>query len=596
MGMRMSVLAQALIFLAATVVAVPISKRLGLGSVLGYLAAGVVIGPSGARLIPDVEHVLDLAELGVVLFLFLIGLELQPRRLWELRRSVFGLGGAQVGVTTLMFALLGLAFGLSAPAAFIAGVGLSLSSTAFALQLLAEKNELTREYGRASFGILLFQDLAVIPVLAILPMLGASGGEAGGSVGMAALKAFVAVGLVFVSGRYLLRPLFGRLAALRSQEVFTAAALLLVVGTALLVNAAGLSMALGAFLAGVLLAGSAYKHELEADIEPFKGLLLGLFFIAIGMSLRLGLLVERPLEVIGLVLGLVAVKALILFALGRWVFKANEPAMSLAVAISQGGEFAFVLFSLAARQGIMAAGTADLLVLVVGLSMGVTPVLFAVYTRWVRPALMPAVRRDFDVAPEEDTPVIIAGFGRVGQVVGRVLRAKRIPFTAMDINSEHIAFIQKFGNKVFFGDASRLDLLRAARADKARIFVLAIDDVQASVRTAETVLQHFPNLTIFARARNRQHAYQLLNMGIRQIMRETFVGSVEMTCDILQELGMTFSEAQQTMQRFREHDERLLLETHKHAADLEKLQALAQQSRQELEDLFSKDAQVRQSA
>jgi glutathione-regulated potassium-efflux system protein KefB len=410
------------------------------------------------------------------------------------------------------------------------------------------------------------------------------------------LKAAIALGVVLLGGRYVLRPVFRRLAAVRSQEVFTAAALLVAVGTALLVNTAGLSMALGAFLAGVLLAGSEYQHELEADIEPFKGLLLGLFFIAIGMSLRLGLVLQRPVMVIGFTLGLVAVKGLLLFALGRWVFKANEPAMSLALSISQGGEFAFLLFSLAAGQGIVQRATADLMVLVVGLSMGVTPVLFAIYERWVRRALLPPVRRDFEVAPEDDAPVIIAGFGRVGQVVGRVLRAKKIPFTAMDINPEHIAFIQKFGNKVFFGDASRLELLRAARADKARIFVLAIDDVQASVRTAEAVLQHFPNLTIFARARNRQHAYQLLNLGIRNLMRETFAGSVEMTRDVLQELGMTFSEAHETMQRFREHDERLLLDTYKYSGDIKKLQALSQQSRQELEDLFSKDAQVRKSA
>jgi glutathione-regulated potassium-efflux system ancillary protein KefC len=592
----MSVLAQGLVFLAATVVAVPISRRLGLGSILGYLAAGVVIGPSGAGLIREVDDVLQLAELGVVLFLFLIGLELQPERLWRLRRPCFGLGGAQVALTAAVLALLGLAWGLSAPAAFVAGVGLSLSSTAFALQLLAEKNELTREYGQASFAILLFQDLAVIPILAVLPMLGEPDGRAAAPMWLSASKAFAAVGAVFVGGRYVLRPLFRRLAGVRSQEVFTAAALLVVVGTASIVNAAGLSMALGAFLAGVLLAGSEYKHELEADIEPFKGLLLGLFFIAIGMSVQLDVLVDQPLTVIGLVLGLVALKGLVLFALGRWVFKATEPAMSLAIAISQGGEFAFVLFSLAVGRRIMDRATADLLVVVVGLSIAVTPVLFAIYERWVRPALRSGSRRDFDVSPDEDAPVIIAGFGRVGQVVGRVLRAKKIPFTAMDINPEHIAFVQKFGNKVFFGDASRLDLLRAARADRARILVLAIDDVQASVRTAETVLQHFPNLNLFARARNRQHAYQLLNMGIRHVTRETFASSVEMTRDILQGLGMTFSEAHETMERFREHDERLVQESYQHAADIEKLQAIVVQSRQELEDLFAKDAAVRRSA
>ncbi|HZA51426.1 MAG TPA: monovalent cation:proton antiporter-2 (CPA2) family protein, partial [Myxococcaceae bacterium] len=497
----MSVLAQGLVFLAATVVAVPISRRLGLGSILGYLAAGVVIGPFGLALIPDVENLLHFAELGVVLFLFVIGLELQPERLWQLRRPVFGMGGAQVAITGGLLALLGLAFGLSPSAAFVAGVGLSLSSTAFALQLLAEKNELTREYGQASFAVLLFQDLAVIPMLAILPMLGESDAAASGPIWLSTLKAVVAIGVVLVGGRYVLRPVFRRLAAVRSQEVFTAAALLVAVGTALIVNAAGLSAALGAFLAGVLLAGSEYKHELEADIEPFKGLLLGIFFIAVGMSIQLGFLVRQPLLVLGLVLGLVALKALVLFAIGSWKFRAAEPALSMAIAVSQGGEFAFVLFNLAVGRQIMDRATADMLVVVVGLSMAVTPLLFALYERWVRPALRRLPQRAFDVAPEEDARVIIAGFGRVGQVVARVLRAKRIPFTAMDINPEHIAFVQKFGNKVFFGDASRLDLLRAARADKARILVVAIDDVPASIQMVEVVRQNFPKLTVFARAR-----------------------------------------------------------------------------------------------
>jgi glutathione-regulated potassium-efflux system protein KefB len=588
----MSFLQQALIFLAAAVVSVPIFKRLGLGSVLGYLAAGMVIGPWGVGLISDVESILHFAELGVVLFLFIIGLELQPSRLWELRKSVFGLGGVQVVATGALLAAVGMALGLKPATALIAGLGLSLSSTAFALQLLAEKNELTTEHGRASFGILLFQDLAVIPLLALLPFLGEPVAQSTEPGWVSALKVVGVLAGVVLGGRYVLRPVFRFVASLHSQELFTATALLLVVGTALLVSKVGLSMALGAFLAGVLLADSEYRHELEADIEPFKGLLLGLFFIAVGMSVNIGLLSSGPVRVVALVLGLVLAKALVLYALGRWAFKSNEPSLSMAVVISQGGEFAFVLFGLAVGFRVMEKELADLLVVVVSLSMAVTPVLFLVYDRFVRPRFHKKEQRDFDVAAEEDHPVIIAGFGRVGQVVGRMLHVKHIGFTALDASPEHIDFLKKFGNtKIYYGDASRLDLLRAARADKAKVFVLAIDDMEASVRTAQTVLQHFPHLTIFARARNRQHTYQLLNLGIKHVMRETYAGSLEMTGDILQELGLTWSESKTALERFREHDEALILSSYVHHQDVKKLTELAKAARQDLQELFEKDEQ-----
>ncbi len=586
----MSLLAQALVFLAAAVVAVPLSKRLGLGSVLGYLAAGVVIGPFGAKLIRDVENVLHFAELGVVLFLFLVGLELQPKRLWELRRTVFGLGGIQVALTTAALTLFGLLFGLGVAPAAIAALGLSLSSTAFALQLLAEKNQLATEHGRASFGILLFQDLAVIPVLALLPTLSDAPQATTEPGWLTAAKVVgVLVGLALV-GRLVLRPVFRVVAAAHSQEVFTATALLVVVGTALLVSQVGLSMALGAFLAGVLLADSEYRHELEADIEPFKGLLLGLFFIAVGMSVNVGLLVERPLAVASLVLGLVVVKALLLFAIGRFAFGRAEPALSMGVVLSQGGEFAFVLYKLSESFGITERHVADLLVVVVTLSMATTPLLLLVYERGIRPRLTPRAERAFDVEAQGEPPVIIAGMGRVGQVVARVLQAKRIAFTAMDVNPEHLDFIKRFGHKVFYGDASRLDLLRAAGAEKAKILVLAIDDVEASVRTAEAVLHHFPHLAIFARARNRQHAYRLLNLGITRVMRETFAGSLEMTADVLQALGLTYSEARGAIDRFRQHDEKLLMSSYKHHGDVSKLVEMAAQARKELEQLFDEDA------
>ncbi|MCP3059045.1 monovalent cation:proton antiporter-2 (CPA2) family protein [Myxococcus sp. K38C18041901] len=594
----MSFLHQALVFLAAAVVSVPLFKRLGLGSVLGYLVAGAVIGPSGARLIGDVENVLHFSELGVVLLLFVIGLELQPSRLWSLRHSVFGVGGAQVLVTGALLAGVCWLFGLSPGASIIAGFGLSLSSTAFALQLLAERNQLTTGYGRLAFGILLFQDLAVIPLLALLPLLGHTNTTSPEPGWLTGLKVVAVLAGVVLSGRFLLRPLFRAVASFHSQELFTATALLVVVGTAALLNAVGLSMALGAFLAGVLLSESEYRHELEADIEPFKGLLLGLFFIAVGMSVNLRLIVEQPVLITALVLGLVALKGAVLYGLGRFSLKENEPSLSLGVVISQGGEFAFVLFALAVSFHVMSAHEADLLVVVVGLSMATTPVLYAAYERYVRPRFQKkAQTREFDVAPEEDHPVIIAGFGRVGQVVGRLLRAKRIGFTAIDASPEHIDFMKRFGSQVFYGDASRLDLLRAARADKARVFVLAIDDMEASLRTAKTVKEHFPHLVIFARARNRVHAYQLLDLGIEHVMRETFAGSMELGGDILQTMGLTFSESHRVMERLREHDEKLLRETARFHRDEARLVEAAARARKELERLFEQDdAEQKKSA
>jgi glutathione-regulated potassium-efflux system protein KefB len=587
----MSALSQVLIFLIAAVLLVPLAKRFGLGSVLGYLVAGVIIGPSGIGLIRDVESVLHLAELGVVLLLFIIGLELQPSRLWAMRRSVFGYGGAQVLATGVLFAGIGGLCGLRAPTAIVAGFGLSLSSTAFVLQLLAEKQQLSTVHGRASFGILLFQDLAVIPLLALLPLMGESTAPSTTPSWSSALRVIgVLLGVIF-GGRYLMRPLFRIVARSRSQEVFTATALLVAIGTALLVSTVGMSMALGAFLAGVLLAESEYRHELEADIEPFKGLLLGLFFIAVGMSLRIGLIVERPVITLLLVAGLVVVKAAVLFVLGRLTFRDNQSAASLGVMLSQGGEFAFVLFGLAVTDHIMDRALADLLVVVVGLSMAVTPLLAIVHERFILPRLKPRNQREFEVEPEEDAPVIIAGFGRVGQVVGRVLRAKGIPFTAMDMSSDQIDVVKRYGSKVFYGDASRLDLLRAARADKAKVFVLAIDDVAASLRTAETVLKHFPHLTIFARARNRQHTYQLLGLGVQHVTRETFSSSLEMTVDVLEDLGLSRNEATRTAHRFREHDEAALMESYEFAKDENKLVELSTKARKELAEIFARDAE-----
>lgn len=579
---------EALLFLAVVVVAVPLFKRLGLGSVLGYLVAGALIGPHGLRLIRDVEEVGHLAELGVVLLLFLIGLELQPRRLWELRTRVFGVGGAQVALSGAALALGALALGLSWQAALVAGLGLSLSSTAYALQLLGERNELATPCGQAAFGILLFQDLVVIPLLAVLPLLGPTGARVDTSwVPLA--KAAGLIVLIILVGRTLLRPAFRLVASARSQEVFTASALLAALGTAFLVSAVGLSMALGAFMAGVLLADSEYRHELEADLQPFRGLLMGLFFTSVGMSVALELLVEHPLRIAGLVLGMAGLKILSIGTLGRRVLGAWPPAWELGLLISQGGEFAFVLFGLAVSYEILSDPLRDTLVLVVSLSMALTPLLTLAYDRLLGPRLRARDDRPYDRQVEQDTPVIIAGFGRFGQVVGRILRARRIPFTAMDADPAQIDFLQRFGSKVFYGDASRLDLLRAAGADKARLFVLAIDEVQASVRTAREVQEHFPHLVIFARARNRSHAYQLLELGIQHVVRETFLSSLELTGDVLQELGFSYSEARATLDRFREHDQQLLQDSFQFQKDEKKLIEIAERSRRELESLFARD-------
>ena len=586
----MPFLQEAVVLLAAAVIAVPIATRLGLGSVLGYLAAGVAVGPAALGLVGDAGEILHVAELGVVLLLFLIGLELDPRRLLALRRAVFVAGGLQATLTALALGAIALALGAGWRAALVAGAALSLSSTALGVQLLAERRELRSPHGQAAFGILLFQDLAAIPLLAAVPALAGGGGDGPPALQLA-LRAGAVVAVVLLGGRFVARPALKRVAALRNPELFTASALLLVVGTALLVASAGLSMALGAFLAGVLLANTEFRHELEADLAPFKGLLLGLFFVGIGIAADVGLLRERPAEILGLVAVLVLVKALVAGAVGRRL--GTDSALSLAIVLSQGGEFAFVVFSAAARQGVLPPRVADALVLAVALSMATTPALFGLHARLVRPRLRRREERAFDVAPDGEPPVLIAGFGRVGQVVARILAAKRIPFTALDASPEHIDFVRRFGNKVFFGDASRVDLLRAARADSARLFVLAIDDVEASLRTAEVVLRNFPHLAVFARARNRDHAYRLRSLGITNITRETFLSSIDLATVVLQALGTSAAAAAQAGARFREHDEALFEESWRHRGDLEKLKGIAHRGRAELEQLFERDAEER---
>jgi glutathione-regulated potassium-efflux system ancillary protein KefC/glutathione-regulated potassium-efflux system protein KefB len=586
----MTLLHQVAILLIAAVLAVPLFKRLGLGTVLGYLFAGLLIGPFGLRLITDVESILHFSEFGVVLLLFLIGLELNPSRLWVMRKAVFGLGGAQVLGCAAVLGGGGMLLGYPPSAALVAGFGLSLSSTAFVLPILGEKKQLATPYGQASFAILLFQDLAVLPLLVVLPMLAPGAAEhqgGGGTVLMVVRIVAALVGLV-LAGRYLLRPIFKLIAQSGNQEILTALALLIVVGTATLMHYVGLSMSLGAFLAGVLLAESEYRHELQADIEPFKGLLLGLFFIAVGMSANLGVVRTRPLAVIGLVLGFMVVKALCIYAAARLFGHTRDAARHVAAALSQGGEFAFVLYGIAEGAKVLTRDQADLLIVAVTVSMVLTPLSFAIDERLLSRWFTRTAAREFDAIEDHDNPVVIAGFGRVGQIVARVLGVRKIGFTALEVNPSQVDFVRKFGNKIYYGDATRLDLLRAAHVDKAKLVVIAIDDVIASVKVAELVRHHFPHAKIVARARNRQHAYQLRAMGIPMV-RETFHSSLILAEQALGELGMPEAEAKETTRKFADFDQKMLESMWVHRNDQDKLIQTAKQSAEELESLFAAD-------
>jgi Kef-type K+ transport system membrane component KefB/voltage-gated potassium channel Kch len=513
-----------------------------------------------------------------------------------MRRAVFAFGGAQVAATALVLGAAARALGATPAAAVTIGLALAMSSTAFAMQILGEKGELGLPHGRAAFGILLFQDVAAMPVLAVLPLLGSA--EIHHERGALAQLALVAgiLGAVVVAGRWLLRPAFRFVAQARSQELSTAPALLVVLGTATAVSAAGLSMALGAFIAGVLLSDSEYRHELEADIEPFKGLLLGLFFMAVGMSANLRVVIARPLVVVSLVLLLVASKFAILFALGRASKLSARSSIALGAAISQGGEFAFVIFAVAATAKVLDKDTVEMLVVVVTLSLALTPALFRARDAIVKRIAPRDEARDYDEIGDDGSHVIIAGFGRFGQIVGRVLRLKRIAFTALDANPTHVDFLRRYGNRIYYGDAARVDLLRAARADRARVFVLAIDDFEASMRALKVVQEHFPHLHIVARARNRQHAYALIGAGVDHVIRETFAGSVEAARLTLEALGTSSREAGRVVERFASYDEvavrknaalrddeKALIESaKKYAAELERILREDELSQEEL--------------
>jgi glutathione-regulated potassium-efflux system protein KefB len=581
------------VLLAALAIAAPLAKWFGMGSVLGYLSAGVLLGPFGVQrmfTVNEATELLHIAEFGVVLLLFLIGLELRPKRLWAMRSSIFGLGSAQVGATALALGLGGVGCGFAWQTALFAGLVLALSSTAFALQVLEDTGELQARHGRLAFAVLLFQDLAAIPMIALAPMFAVGTANAGANMDLfTAGKGLTVIAGVIAVGRFALDPILQLVARAKVKEAMTAAALLLVVVVTLVMQAAGLSASLGAFLAGALLAESSYRHELEADIQPFQGLLLGLFFTAIGMSLDLRLLRDHPALIAALVVALVTVNSLGLTLLGWWREGLPLPAARrLGLSLSQGGEFAFLLSTTGVAAGVLLRGQAEMLNIVVTLSMVATPPLL-VLDRWLNArSSQPAPQ--YETPPVNDGHVVIAGFGRVGQIVARILRAKKIPFTALDISAEQVEFVKKFGSQAFFGDASRPDILDAAQTSKARVFVLAIDDIEASMRTAQMVRERYPHVPVYARARNRTHAHRLLDLGITQVHRETFHSSLVLTREVLHGLGLSKKETKVMVDTFKAHDERRLIEDYKHYTDLEKLQEKALADAARLERLFAEDS------
>lgn len=578
-------LLQSIIYLGAAVLAVPISKRIGLGSVLGYLLAGIIIGPWGFGLIAEVETVLHFAEFGVVMMLFLIGLELNLDKLLELRLPIFGLGGLQVLITTSAVLLLGLVFKLDWRLALVAGMGVAMSSTAIAVQTLSERGVLDQPAGRNAFAVLLFQDLSVIPLLLLLALLV----PASAVVGMnwpAIGKALGLILLIVVGGNYLLRPVLRYIANTGLREIFIAFALFLVMGVALVMQTVGLSMALGAFLAGVLLADSEYRQELELDIEPFKGLLLGLFFIAVGMSVDVGLIWHQPLLVLGLAFALVLTKIGLLYPMARIFKQSKADALLFALVLSQIGEFAFVLFSAAAQQGVLDTQTAGLLNVVVAVSMLTTPLLMLFYGQWAQRKLNQRAVGHDDF--ETQRAVIIAGFGRVGQVINRLLNGIGIPPTVIEHDPNQIELARQFGLKSYYGDISRPDVLEAAGIAQARLLVLAIDNQQDALETARYVREHYPQVRILARARNRTHAFDFMDLDI-EVVRETFFSSLYMGERALRELGYKAEKARRTVDRFRKHDEAMLREAHPLRHDINKLVEQSHRSREDLAQLLQQE-------
>jgi monovalent cation:proton antiporter-2 (CPA2) family protein len=578
------------VLLAAATVAVPLTRRAGFGSVLGYLLAGIVIGPSGLRLVTDVDAIASIASLGVVMLLFLIGLEVRPRRLWVMRRSVFGLGTAQVAISGAALAALAHTAGIGWPGAIVLGAGLAMSSTAIVLPMLAERDLLTSPAGRDTFAVLLFQDLAFIPLVALVPLLGGGGDSIPDHVPWHDVaRAAVAIAVILVGGRFLMRPLFRAIGGAKTPEVFTTLALLIVAGTAFLATAGGLSPSLGAFMAGVLLSESEYRHELQADIAPFEGLLLGFFFISVGMSADLHLASTQPALLAAATVSLLVAKSVIGFALARIGGQDTTNALRFSLALPQASEFSFVLFGAAVAAGAFSQGEAAFATLVTAASMVATPILFAGSEAFVIPRLKRAPAPDYDTIDAEPNPVIICGFGRFGQIVGRVLRMHGIEFTALERNPGQVDVVRRFGTKVYFGDPTRADVLRAAGAEQAKLLVVTLDDPPGVLRTVDMVKRTFPNLCILARARNRWYAHLLMDRDVDGQVRETFHSSLQLARMALTTLGIDEQAAERAVALFRDRDEQTLLETHAIYRDEKQVMQSQQQAAEELAGLFAAD-------
>lgn len=598
--MDTSLLFNIFIFLAAACLVVPVASRFRLGSVLGYLAAGILIGPFGLGLIEDSGRIMHFAEFGVVMMLFVIGLELEPAVLWRLRKAILGLGGLQMTLSSAAFTSIGILLGYSWQTSLVTGMALSLSSTALVLQILHEKNLTHTAVGETAFSVLLFQDIAVIPILIALPLLAAPQENASGlhtsmvshlPGWMQAIAVAVAIAVVITAGRYFSPHLFRMVARTHLREVFTALSLALVVGVTLLMQLVGISPALGAFIAGLVLANSEYRRTLEADIEPFKGMLLGLFFISVGMGMDFGLLAASPLSLLATVAGLMAVKALILFVLGKGFGLTPRYNYGFAIALSQGGEFAFVLFQVAHGLELLPEAQAKFLTLAVALSIAATPLLVALYSRYGVPRFMSMLpQRDYDTITEQN-PVIIAGFGRFGQVIGRFLTGQGIKVTVLEKDPDQIELVRKFGWKGYFGDASRLDLLHSAGAASAKLMVVAVDDVETNLEIVALVKEQFPNLVIYARARNRRHAYELHKLGVTYFKRETFDSALDMAQNIMVALGRQSVDMDAKARRFRQHDEQTLVESFPFFENEPEMVNFSKTRREELERILQNDTQ-----
>lgn len=591
---------QALVYLTAAVVSVPIAKRIGLGSVLGYLIAGVIIGPTVLGLIgTEGQDIMHFAEFGVVMMLFVIGLELEPSLLWRMRNSIVGLGGLQVSLTSLVIFIISIALGISWQAALALGMTLSLSSTAIVLQTMNEKGLMKSSSGQSSFSVLLFQDIAVIPMLAIFPLLATQVVQSGedhhtlvGSLpGWAqTLVVLGAVALIIVGGRFLIRPVFRFIAQTRMLEIFTAASLLLVISIAVLMTQVGLSPALGTFLAGVVLANSEYRHELISDIEPFKGLLLGLFFISVGASINFQLIIDSPLLIASLVVLLMTIKGLVLFISGKFFRISTDQNLIFSVALSQVGEFAFVLFSFAAQNSIIDSNIINVMVAVVALSMAMTPIVIVLNEKLILPRFGTKVKdeRESDTVDEEN-PVIIAGFDRFGNTVGRLLKANGIGTTVLDFDSDRVDVLRKLGLKVYYGDASRHELLHAAGAEKAKIIIVAFEDPEKNLALVHTVQKHFPHLKIVVRAVDRGDANKLINSGINDVYRETVDTSLRLGIDVMRLLGVRAHRAHRAAQTFLKHDENALRDLAKLHKDRKEYLNAAREYIAELEEIIRAD-------